>query len=142
MSSIDLHSRIFTESTLAVLITGNTTILGASCNLSDNDSTELVVIGAINSGSFELFLEESDDDTIWDDVSDDNILFNGEPSSPTNILPTLNATNTIARFGYAGKKRFIRVVVVATNSPSAVIGAMCVEYSFLHQPTPEQPIAP
>ena len=140
MSSIDFHSSVVAILSMNQFIVSPGTFLGAACDTKDSESAEMIVLGLIADGTFELFLEESENTVNWNTVDNDSILYSGDRSSVANKLPTIdNTTTEIPRFGYVGAKSFIRLVLIVTGTTNSAVLSTCLTHSELHSPTPEQP---
>ena len=114
MASQDLHSKVFMKYALnPTVISADGTILGEVLDTVDFESVELVaMMGIANGGLFNVNLQESDDDSIYTVVATNDLI--GETIQ-------MNSANSIEirRVGYKGKKRYLRVELVSSGSPTA-----------------------
>ena len=115
----DGHSRAQSLIALNVDFASVATIDGNVIDTIDFESLEFTfIMGGHITGDFDMQLQESDTGAFAGEenvvVADDLI---GTPA-------TLSATHILTRAGYIGKKRFCRLTVLGTNTPSAQIGAI------------------
>jgi len=112
----DMKSNVGAEVSIAPLLR-TTSVNGTGVDLRDYDSaTVLISVGACTDGAFAFEVQESDDNSSFSAVSDDNLI---------GTEPTIDSDddNTVKRVGYVGSKRYIRVVATETGgSPSPATG--------------------
>lgn len=90
---------------------------GQTIDTRGSDSVMIAVsIGAItgSSGDATVTLEESEDDSTWTDVADDDII---------GTEPTL-AANTAYQFGYSGSQRYVRAVFALGGETDVAVAAV------------------
>ena len=106
MASKDLHTLIRTVTSLsAAVIAFEGITLGASLDTASLQGVEFVMIAAVvTSGTWTLFLQDSDNDSIFTDVSQD-FLIGTEAATATVSSDPFSITRTL---GYVGHKRFVR----------------------------------
>lgn len=114
----DLHNNVDERNALnAAAITTNTTTVG---NIIDTKGFESVVLAAIlgvrTDGTYTLKLEHGDDSGLADaaDVA---------AADRLGSLTAMNASNQVARIGYIGKKRYVRLSIVSTGVTTGVAAA-------------------
>ncbi len=89
---------------------------GTGIDLQDYDSAMAVVqVGAVVGNTHTPKIQESDDDSTYNDVGTDDLEGDFVAAS----------ANTVQRVGYKGAKRYIRVFVTSTGA-SAIYGATIV----------------
>lgn len=133
MTTRDLHSNIEMKQLLAAALqtaTGNS----SSVDTQGADSVEfLISVGTVTNianspqPSWTFKLQDSDDDSIFVDVTNDDLVLVGSalspvaaPNSSTGVFLTIDAAAEDAktyRVGYVGGKRYVRVVRTAANTP-------------------------
>lgn len=133
MPSKDLHSNIELRQVLAAQ-TVSTTQTTSSHDGQGFDSVEFVAsVGTISNiansptPSWAFKLQDSDDDSTFSDVTNSDYVLTGSAASPvsapdssTGVFLTVDAASEDAasyRVGYAGPRRYSRVVATAANSP-------------------------
>lgn len=96
------------------------------------EAAEFVFTAVSVSGLVTIDLYESDDsDMVGENlVGVDELLGN----------PFLDDSNLITRFGYIGKKQYIRAKTSQTSTDVVNLTGSCFLMNPLHQPQPEQPI--
>lgn len=107
---------------------------GESVDLRGADGALIAIsVGAITgtvNATTAFVLEESDDDSVFTDVADADIL--GEEPTGTGIT-----ANTAFQFGYIGEKRYIRVSSVKGGETNLAASAMIVR-GYLHKAPSDQ----
>lgn len=133
MATRDLHSNIELRQVLAAQ-TVSTTQTTSSVDGQGFDSVEFIAsVGSIaniaNSPtpSWTFKLQHSDDDSTFADVTNSDYVLTGSAASPVSapdsssgVFLTLDAASEDAssyRVGYAGPKRYSRMVATAADSP-------------------------
>lgn len=121
MGSQDMHNRIDERIALnAQTIASDTTTNGVIIDTQGFESVEFILsVGAVTAGDVTGALQEGDDSGLSDAaaVSSDNTV---------GSLVTLDTLNTLTRFGYVGKKRFVRLNAVTGNSANLVTQAVVI----------------
>lgn len=124
----DIVHNIGTVQALAPAVLAATTT-GAALDLNGFESAALVInTGAIaGSGDFTAKLQESDTTTSGDftDVA---------ASALQGAFPASLAADSVAKVGYAGFKRYLRVVVTKNSGTSIAAGAVLVKGHAAHRP--------
>ena len=121
MSSQDLHNQIderVAKATVAVV--ADTAIAGNIIDTKGYESLEFVLqAGIVSAGDVTPSLFDGDDSGLSDvaAVSAANTL---------GALVTLDATDGITRFGYVGKKRYVRVTLTGANSANLTAGVIAI----------------
>ena len=121
MSSQDLHNQIderVAKATIAVV--ADTAIAGNIIDTKGYESIEFVVqAGIVSAGDVTPSLFDGDDSGLSDvaAVSAANTL---------GALVTLDTTDDITRFGYVGKKRYVRVTLTGANSANLTAGVIAI----------------
>ncbi len=121
MSSQDLHNQIderVAKATVAVV--ADTAIAGNIIDTKGYESIEFVVqAGIVSAGDVTPSLFDGDDSGLSDvaAVSAANTL---------GALVTLDTTDDITRFGYVGKKRYVRVTLTGANSANLTAGVIAI----------------
>lgn len=115
----DLHSFIKAVFCIEAAVHTATTTNGASIDMSQNGGFEsleyIISVGAAIDGDFTVSCEESDDDSVWAAVPTDEVL-------GTNPVVIVTAhTDSVARIGSIGKKRYQRCVLTETAANTAGI---------------------
>lgn len=87
---------------------------GASVDLADCNAA-LAVIVADGTGGETYTLQESDDDATWADVADADVL------SADGTNGQAPAANEVAKIGYIGSKRYVRVTTSAAGGAAVVV---------------------
>lgn len=133
MASRDLHSNVELKQLLASQ-TVSTTQTSTSADLKGFDSAEfLISIGTISNvsnspqPSWSFKLQDSEDNSTFADVVDSDLVLTGSaaslvtaPDSSSGVFLVVDSAAEDAasyRVGYAGNKRYCRVVGTASNSP-------------------------
>jgi hypothetical protein len=128
MANIDLKNDIKQLIALDVqAIASDTTTVGNEIDLAGYESATVILFcGAVAAGDVTLLVQDSDTSgSGFVDVADD-FLIGSEVD--TNIA----AANGIARIGYVGKKRYLKVSAVTANSANLTAGAVAVLGSPRH----------
>lgn len=87
-------------------------------------------IGDIADGESASFkLQESDNDSDWSDVADED-LYGSEPS----VSGTTDDDSQVSEVAYAGDKRYVRAVLTAPST-SKLFAATAVKFTARHKPT-------
>lgn len=121
MSSQDLHNQIderVAKPTVAVV--ADTAIAGNIIDTAGFESLEFVVqAGIVTAGDVTPSMFDGDDAALSDaaTVASDFRL---------GSLVTLDATDDITRFGYVGKKRYVRVTLTGANSADLTAGVIAI----------------
>lgn len=115
----DLHSFIKAVFCIEPAVHTAATTNGASIDMSQDGGYEsleyIVTVGAAIDGDFEVSCEESDDNSVWTAVPSDEVL-------GTNPVVIVTAhTDSVARIGSIGKKRYQRCVLTETATNTAGI---------------------
>ena len=110
---------------------------GAGVDLLGCDSATIIVnVGAITgsvNATSAVVLEESDDDSIYTDVADADIL---------GTEPTEYAAATAYQFGYIGSKRYVRATHVKGGETNAATSAVVVKGNLHTAPSEQSNAAP
>lgn len=129
MSSKDLKNDI---SALVALdtqaISSDTTTAGNIIDTAGFESATFVLqAGAVSAGDVQALIEDGDDSGLSDAaaVADDFLI---GTEADTNI----STANGIARIGYVGKKRYIRLSAVTDNTANLTVGSAVVLGSARH----------
>lgn len=132
MTQRDLHHSIKASNALdTAAITSDTTTVGEIIDTQGFESTEfLIQSGVITDGSYAVLVEEGDDSGLSDAaaVADDDLL-------GTELLAAFVAAddNKVAKIGYLGSKRFVRVSLVSTGTTTGgTFGAIAVQSHARH----------
>lgn len=118
MGQRDVKSVVDMDVSLAQ--TGNRTedATGSSVEMAGfHGAAVLIITGAYTDGSHAFAIQESDDNSEWNDVDASDL--DGE-------APTISAAgdaDSKFRIGYAGTKRYLRVNVTASGETGATYGA-------------------
>lgn len=124
----DLHNNLNGVISLP-FATRTASATGASVDLSGFNGAEVFVVsGTITDGTHAFKLQDSDDNTTFADVPASGLL---------GTAPTFGATSddAIARFGYIGGKRYVRVAVTVSGATSGgLYGAIVVRGYPTHAP--------
>jgi hypothetical protein len=135
MASIDLSSRIKTESAFNIqVITSDTTNNGNIIDMQGFFGLTFVSLAAgLAAGNFTPLIEHGDDPALSDAVAveDDFLIGTEEQAAYTGGL----GDNTTRRIGYVGKKPFVRLSYVTTGSASGTLGAIAIKSSARREPT-------
>ena len=119
MTTRDLKSNIDAVQSLAPAAR-TASANGTGVDLREHDSAiALVSIGAYTNGEFSLKLQESDDDGVGDAYAD---VAAADLQGAFTAVNDASGQNALQRVGYAGVKRFIRVVVTEGGSPTPGTG--------------------
>lgn len=115
MASQDLHNQIDERVAFDTqLINSDTTTNGNIIDTQGYESVEFIMqAGVVTTGNVNPILVEGDDSGLSDvgTVSAANTL---------GSLVELDTTNDITRFGYVGKKRYVRVNVLSAGSTASL----------------------
>lgn len=120
MSTYDNASLLkFAKALNIQAITSNSTVAGNSIDTKGFESlTFLYEVGARTDGTFTVLIQDSDDDSTFADVVD-NFLIGTESA--------INTANTIKKIGYVGKKRYVKLSIIASAVTSgATVGATAI----------------
>lgn len=79
-------------------------------------------------GTATPLIQDSDDNSVFADVTDTFL-------SGTEAGAALTVTNTISRIGYVGKKRYVRLSIVSSDSANYVIAGACILTKAKEVPT-------
>ena len=135
-TAFDIHSNMIISLALPELsLGGATTFSGSIINTDTLEGLEFVIsMGTITSGVATFLLEDGDDPGLSDaaTVTGDDLLGN-------NPRFVVGDTDTVARVGYVGNKRFVRLNITVTGATVNVnISAIAVQTMSKSQPTVEQ----
>jgi hypothetical protein len=135
MASIDLSSRIKTETAFDnQTITSDTTTNGNIIDMQGFFGLTFVSLAAtLTLGDFTPLIEHGDDPALSDAaaVEDDFLIGTEAQAAYTGGL----GDNTTRRIGYVGKKRYIRLSYVTTNSADGTLGAIAIKSPARREPT-------
>ncbi len=127
----DLANSIDIKKALAGAIASNTTTAGEVINREDKLGESLtfgVQVVAFTDGSYEPLVEHSDDNVTYTAVSDEDLL-------GTEAGAALTAADEVAKIGYVGAKKYVRLSVVSTGvSTGATLGAQVITGHLLGNP--------
>lgn len=127
----DMHNNVDEKNALNVEpITTNTTTVGNIIDTAGFESLEFVVVlGDRTDGTYTLKLEDGDNSGLSDaaDVAADLRL---------GALTAMNASDQVARIGYIGHKRYVRLSIVSTGVTTGVdaAGAIAILGHPMHAP--------
>lgn len=114
----DLYSAVKMLISLVQAARTNGTTNGTGCDISGYDSACAIFrTGAATDGSHAMKLQESDDNSAWNDVA---------AADQVGSNPTATSADGSKTFkiGYIGKKRYLRPVIVTSGATTgAIIGA-------------------
>lgn len=118
------HSRVFSAIPNSTLVAGPGTLAGASIDTAGFGSLEFIVqLGALTlPGTSVLLIQESDTGAFSGEETNVPI---SETLGVAIVLESGDA-GRVFRLGSIGKKRFQRIVLVASGSPAYFIGAVAV----------------
>lgn len=108
-SNIDLAQSIVPQ-VLSATGTGSTVDLRGY----DSAVAEISAGAVAGAGDFTPKMQESDDDSSWSDVAAADL---------HGSFDTIIAQNTIKRVGYAGAKRYVRIVITKNGGTSVAASA-------------------
>ena len=135
MSSIDLSTLIKTESAFDLQeITSDTTTAGNIIDTAGSESLDFVLLaGAITTGVFTPVIEDGDDSGLSDAaVVTDDFLIGTEAAA---IINSSDSSNSTRRIGYVGKKRYVRLSEVTTETGNGFIAAVAIKGAPRTAPT-------
>jgi hypothetical protein len=123
MATKDLFSDIDVLNALNnTVITENTTSDGIIIDTRGFESLTFILnVRARSAGAVQLNVQHADTNSggAMVNVDDDNLI-------GTEAGTSLNAANTLARIGYAGKKRYVRIQAVATGTANMTYNATAI----------------
>lgn len=108
----DLHNKTSVANAFsAATIATNTTTDGVTVDCQGYDAVELIArVGAYTDGAYALSIKESD--------ASGSGFAAAPASSILGASQSLSAANTVAKLGYIGTKRYIRLSIVSTGTTS------------------------
>lgn len=111
MSEKDLHSNIDERNALdAAEVTGNGTVVGNIIDTLGYESLEFITqLGTVTTGDFTLLIEESD----ASNLAGSNVV---AAEHRLGSLTVMDTSDQVARIGYIGKKRYVRLSVVGADT--------------------------
>lgn len=84
--------------------------------------------GARTDGTYTLLIEESDDNSTFTAVADDDLVKQDESSSVAPEAQTaLAAANSTSKIGYIGAKRYVKASIVSTSVTNGAIAGVIYE---------------
>lgn len=134
--NIDLHHDINTEVAFDVaLIDSDTTTAGNIIDTKDYHSLEFILFtSTVSDGDYAPKVEDGDDPALSDAAEVDSDFLLGTVAEASFTADTDD--NKTRRIGYVGKKRYVRLSIVSTDTSSgATLGAVAVKYLPIHAPT-------
>ena len=109
-------------------INTDTTTAGLDIDLQGFNGADVILFtGSYTLGTMTLALLDSDDDVTYTAVADTFLV-------GTELAAALVAADSVSSVGYVGKKRYLRVTVVSTDSANMVVGAVVVKGAPLKAP--------
>lgn len=133
MASVDMHNQVNIVNAFdTVDIASPDTVVGNIIDMKGYESLEIVIQGGvIATSSYVPEIYDGDDAALADAalVADQFLL-------GTEAEASFAATDsyTVRRIGYSGKKRYVRLTIVATGAGTGVISAVGVQSAPLHAP--------
>lgn len=121
MSSVDLKTKINDVIALnSASITSDTTTVGNEIDTAGYESiTFIPSVGTVTDGTYTPSITECDTSGgTFTAVADADLI-------GTESDAALSASNTSARIGYVGKKRYVKFSVVSASTTSGTTGATC-----------------
>lgn len=111
MSEKDLHSNIDERNALdAAEVTGNGTVVGNIIDTLGYEGLEFITqLGTVTTGDFTLLIEESD----ASNLAGSNVV---AAEHRLGSLTVMDTSDQVARIGYIGKKRYVRLSVVGADT--------------------------
>ncbi len=121
MASQDLHSNVDERIALNTqVISSDTTTAGVIIDTQGFESLEFIVqAGIVTAGDVTPLVEDGDDAALSDAAAVASDFRIGS-------LVLLDTSNTLTRFGYVGKKRYVRLSAVTDNSANLTVGGTAV----------------
>lgn len=118
MASFDQKSNIDAQVALNIqTIASDTTTNGVKIDTQGYEAVTFVIqAGVVTAGDVTALIEESSDNTTFTPVSDTFLI-------GTEADTNLDASHEIARIGYVGKERYVRLSAVTDNSANLLVGA-------------------
>lgn len=134
MPNQDLHNNVNATNAFAVKVFDDNDVVtnGAIIYNSSFRSIEFVLIaGIISDGDWTPTLQEGDESDLSDAtiVSSDFILGDLTES-------VLTTSNQVKRFGYNGKKKYVRLRITSANTATGTIAAVAIQEAATHAPVP------
>lgn len=127
MSSRDIHNNIKTESAFDIqAITTDTTTVGNIIDTAEFSGLEFILFAStLTTGDFTPLIEDGDDAALADAaaVVDDFLIGTEAEASYIGGL----GDDTTRRIGYVGKKRYVRLSIVSSNTANGTLGAIAVK---------------
>lgn len=117
MAQIDMHNNVDERIALNTqLINTDTTTAGVIIDTAGYESIEFIVqAGVVTAGILTPVLEDGDDSGL----SDAAVV---AAAFRLGSLVVLSASNTLTRFGYVGKKRYVRLSGLSATSANLTVG--------------------
>lgn len=117
MASQDMHNNIDERIALNTqVIASDTTTAGVIIDTQGYESVEFIVqAGVVTAGDVTPLLEDGDDSGLSDAAA-------VAADFRLGSLVLLDTSNTLTRFGYVGKKRYVKLSVVTANSANLTVG--------------------
>jgi hypothetical protein len=121
MGQRDLHDNVDERVALNTqLINTDTTTAGVIIDTQGYESVEFIVqAGVVTAGDVTPLLEDGDDSGLSDAAA-------VAADFRLGSLVLLDTTNDITRFGYVGKKRYVRLSAVTATSANLTVGGTVV----------------
>jgi hypothetical protein len=140
MNIMDLHHKVFAEVALkSQAIASSTTTVGETIDLSgfEGGAEFTALTKILTDGDYEFKLFEGDLLNMSDEA--EVTVASGHKLGSVNFADDTD-DDAVGRFGYIGKKRYVRVKVVSTNVTTGVDNISCtaLKYTAKHQPTSDQ----
>lgn len=120
----DLHNNILPKVAFnTVAITSDTTTNGVEIDLQGYEGCEFVIMtGSLTDGDYTPLIQESDTSGSYSGSVDDSDLLGTEAEA---AFTDNTDDNKVARIGYIGNKRYVRLSIVSTGTTSgATVGAI------------------
>lgn len=121
MASQDLHSNIDERNAFDTqLINTSTTTVGEIIDTQGYESIEFIFkAGVVSAGDITPILEDGDDSALSDEAVVTSTFRLG-------ALVALDATDGITRFGYVGKKRYVRLSALSDGTTDLTVGGTAI----------------
>lgn len=134
---MDLHHDSYAALALNVqAIASDTTTVGNTIDMAGYEAAEFVIFTkTLTDGDYDIKMYEGEESDMSDEAEVSAAEQLGDPSFTDDT-----DDNAVARVGYIGKKRYVRLKVVSTNTTTGVdaIGAIVLQSSAHHKPVSDQ----
>jgi hypothetical protein len=134
MASVDLHNQVNIVNAFdTVDIASPDTVVGNIIDMNGYESLELIIQGGViaGAGSYVPEIYDGDDAALADAaLVADQFLLGTEAAA--SLAPA--DSHVVRRIGYVGKKRYVRVTVVATGAGTGVVSIVGVQSAPLNAP--------